>query len=867
VVRLLERKDELGVLAEAVQEAMAGRGSLILISGEAGIGKSALLRELERCTEEETTFLWGACEPLSVPVPLAPLRELTDAAGAGDLLGLATDDRLMLARHVQEALQARAPVVAMIEDAHWADPLTLDLIRPLARWAPTTGVAIIITFRDDEVAANPALGLLLGDLASGRQARRLTLPALSEGAVAELAAVSPLDATELARATGGNPFLVVEAVAAGDRLPVTVREAALARAGRLSPAGREVVEAASVLGQRFDYPLLESMVPDSAEAVEEALARGVLVGEGTRLGFRHELIRDAIEDSLSPPSLARLHARALAALSGPGQEEDNARLAHHAELAGLPRQACQHAALASAEAELVGAPLQARLQAERALRLGRELTDAERYDLLIRYSRAANFTSTRYEDAVSGAERALAVARSMGDSLREARALGTLAWALWSFDRMAEAKGAAEQAVAAAETAADPAAQARARSTHIRMEATAFDPSVAIAAGPAADKLAVTAGLTEVRIDIAISVGLAHGHRGHAAATGMLTEALQEARRAGLAIQTIRAYVNLLFIGATLRQHHAVEEHLDAARVFCEEIDARIPRTVIESFLARSLLDRGRWDEALPLLARSTVPWHADVPLAQAMEGLVAARRGDSEAGRLVEQAWQEIPKESEDSRHTALRCALVEGAWLQGDHRTALEHLDAAQASLATTRFARWGAELALWGQRLGVELQAPPGAPEPVRLELAGDWRGAIGAWQRLDAPYEAALAALAGDDAAARRALATLRGLGATAAVRAFTRERTARGARVVRGPRRSTLNNPAGLTRREQEVLEHLATGATNPAIAAALHLSERTVAHHVSAVLGKLGARTRLAAVQQARSRGLLSKDGPVATPS
>jgi DNA-binding NarL/FixJ family response regulator len=147
-------------------------------------------------------------------------------------------------------------------------------------------------------------------------------------------------------------------------------------------------------------------------------------------------------------------------------------------------------------------------------------------------------------------------------------------------------------------------------------------------------------------------------------------------------------------------------------------------------------------------------------------------------------------------------------------------------------------------------------------VRLELAGDWRGAIRAWRALDAPYEAALAALPGDERAARDAMAALQRLGATAAARAFAREREARGAASLRGPRRSTLANAAGLTRREQEVLAGLAGGATNAQLAATLSLSERTVSHHVSAILGKLGAPTRTAAVEAARAAGLLAaQDG------
>ena len=130
----------------------------------------------------------------------------------------------------------------------------------------------------------------------------------------------------------------------------------------------------------------------------------------------------------------------------------------------------------------------------------------------------------------------------------------------------------------------------------------------------------------------------------------------------------------------------------------------------------------------------------------------------------------------------------------------------------------------------------------------------------------PYDAALAALPGDAAAAREAVAALQRLGATAAARAFARHRAARGASAPRGPRRSTLADPAGLTVREREVLAHLAGGATNREIRV-LHLSERTVAHHVSSVLGKLGTPTRTAAAGEAQRLGLLAEDGPVARPT
>jgi len=416
------------------------------------------------------------------------------------------------------------------------------------------------------------------------------------------------------------------------------------------------------------------------------------------------------------------------------------------------------------------------------------------------------------------------------------------------------------------DSTADRAAQARARSTHIRIEATAFDPAVAIAAGPRASELAAGSGLEEVRVDIAISVGLAHGHQGKPEAIPILMDALRHARESGLAIQTIRAYVNLIFVAATLREHKLIDAIAGEAREFCEELDSRIPGRALDGFLARSLLDRGRWEEALSAASLSVQTWHGDVPVARAIEGLIAARRGGAGAERMLAQAWVELPKTTDDARHATLRCALVEAAWLRGDRQTALEHLEAARAVPSTGRFARWGGELALWGSRHGIQLEPLAGAPKPIKLELDGDWRSAARSWLELEAPYESALAALRGDDAAARRALATLHKLGAGAAARAFTRERAAQGGRAMRGARRSTLAHPAGLTRREQEVLERLATGATNPAIAAALHLSERTVAHHVSAILAKLGAPTRVAAIEGARRRGLLPQSGSVGEP-
>jgi DNA-binding CsgD family transcriptional regulator/tetratricopeptide (TPR) repeat protein len=865
VERLLEREDELEALGRAVDRARGGSGLLVFVAGEAGIGKTSLIRALRLRSEGRAEFCAGACEPLSVPVPLAPVRELMSAAGAGPTGELDGADRLALARSLLDVLIARAPVVAVIEDAHWADPGTLDVLRLLARRVENAGVVVIVTYRDDELGANLPLLTLVGDLATSPTVRRIGLRRLSEAAVRRLAQPAGVDPGKLSRMTGGNPFLVVEAIAAGGGLPASVRDATLARVGRLDASARGVVDAASVIGPRVAPGLLAAIVADSA-AVDGALAYGVLVEEDGVLGFRHELTRRAVEASISAPRRAELHARVVRALSDGPAVLDHARLAHHAEQAGLAGDASRYAGLAAADAERVGALREAGLQLERALRLGAGHGPGERVELLVRLSRATNFEG-RMADALRAAQEAVTVAEQHLGARERGQALSALVAALWSLDRIADARDAAQRAIAALETTSEHVGLARAYASLLRIEAVALDPAVVVAAAPRALELAAGSGHEEARIDIEISLGLARGHRGEPGARTQLAGALADALAAGLHFEVIRAYVNSVMVAADARDHATVDSVSPRALSLFEDYEAAIPRDGVIIAVARSLLDRGRWEAALETAARGRREWFGEVPLALVVAGVVCARRGEPEADGLLQQALQGVEGVPEGWRHGLIRAALAEAAWLRGDGEAVLVQISAARRTPWADQLGRPSGELALWAWRCGVELDPPECAPEPVLLELSGDWRGAIRAWRGLQAPYEAALAALPGDEHAAREAVAALHRLGARAAARAFVRARTQRRGGAPRGPRRSTLANAAGLTRREQEVLAAVARGATNPQIAHGLHLSERTVSHHVSAILSKLGVGTRTAAVDAARRAGALSEDGQPGSPT
>jgi AAA ATPase domain len=640
VERLLEREEELETLARAVDSARGGRGMLVLVAGEAGIGKTSLLRALRVRFKGRATFLVGACEPLSVPVPLAPIRELVLAAGVDALAELGGDDRLGLARSLLAVLGARAPAVAVVEDAHWADPATLDVIRLLGRRVEEAGVVIIVSYRDDELVANQALTVLVGDLATSPTARRVSLRPLSGAAVRVLSEPAGIDSGELSRVTGGNPFLVVESLAAGGGLPASVRDATLARVRRLGASARGVVDAAAVIGQRVPVDLLAAIAPNSSEAVEGALACGVLTQDGGSLGFRHELIRQAVEASISAPRRAELHARVVAALPQRAESADHALLAHHAERAGLATEASHHASLAAADAERVGALREAGLQLERALRVGTSIDTRERFELLVRFARATNFEG-RMGDALRAAQEAVEIAERDLGAREHGRALNVLVAALWSLDRVAAAKEAAQAAIALLETTSELAELARAHGAYLRVEAVAFDPAVVIAAAPRALDLAAAAGLEEARIDIEISHAVARARRGDPGARALLVEALADARAARLHLQTIRAYVNMVAAAVDARDHATVDAVSACALSVFDDYQAAIPRDAVTISLALSLLDRGRWDEALQTAARGRREWFGEVPLGLVIEGIVRARRRDPDGESLLDRALE----------------------------------------------------------------------------------------------------------------------------------------------------------------------------------------------------------------------------------
>jgi DNA-binding CsgD family transcriptional regulator/tetratricopeptide (TPR) repeat protein len=462
---IVGRSAELAGLRAALAEAASGRGSTVLVAGEAGIGKTRLVSELtDLATAGGAVVLRGRCVELVGPgVPYFALLEALRSApsvdpdrpglaGLTDWHSLGSNDRpsvdvqLRLFAQLRAALGAMAtaaPLVLVVEDLHWADGSTLDFVSFLARTIGDQRILLVATYRLDEVRPGDVLARLAVELVRAREARAMELPPLGPEelrglleAAAGQALSADLTDTIFAR-TGGNPFFAEELLAAAGRgepaLPTLLRDALLQRVARVSPAGQAVLRVAAAFGRDVPYRLLAALSPvpepELATALRQAVEHDVLIPDRAAAGyrFRHALLAEAVYGTLLPGEAELLHERLARALTDdPGLGGDRpvaGELARHWSAAGRPAEALAASVRAAREAEAVYGLSEALRHVERVLELwpqvpaAEELAGADRAAVLATAAELADLTG-RSPHAAALARQAIDLIKDGADRIR-----------------------------------------------------------------------------------------------------------------------------------------------------------------------------------------------------------------------------------------------------------------------------------------------------------------------------------------------------------------------------------------------------------------------------------------------------------------
>jgi DNA-binding CsgD family transcriptional regulator/tetratricopeptide (TPR) repeat protein len=950
---LVGRRRELDRLSALLDRAAAGEPVVALVAGEAGVGKSRLVREVAgEARGRGMRVLIGGCVELGGEgMPLAPLVDMLRSIArtvppdhldecfgparrefarllpeldAGAAAGASPEvSAAQLYEHVHgllTRLAASRPTLIVVEDLHWADRSTRDLLVFLVQTLRELGLMLLLTYRSDELHRRHPLRPLIVGWERMRSVERFEIGRFGRAEVAaQLRAIRDNPPASsfvkvVFERSQGNAFLVEEILAAVDGgadpgdLPPSLRDVLLARTETVSEDAQRVLRAASASAPRVEERLLEAVAGLPEErlypALREAVERHLLVVDPTGLGyaFRHELTRDAVYDDMLPGERVRLHAAYGAALTeDPGLLGDDsavaATLAHHWYAAlDLPR-ALAASVQAGRQAITAYAPAEALRHLERAMQIWPRVPDAAeragvRWHRLGLMAADAAWSTGEFGHGLSIVDQVLADLGPGADPVRRAEAVERRAFLLRSLGRDAEAVG--ELSAALAELPAEEVTTA-----HVAVLATLAGslmrtndlPGAARTARRAVDA-AVTTGAFAQQADALVTLGLAKGYLGDAAGgLAALREGIALAERHEMHVVALRGYITQSDALEMLGRH---TEAADSARTGVALASrfghARSLGAMLTANLAEPLIRLGRWRAASDLVTESL----ADDPTGMFASSLLLLRselelwQGDTAAAeRDVKEARRQFGTGTDVQFTVPMIFIEAELARVAGD-LDAARRLFAPLSGLPLTGLAVRYLWPLIW---LGARIEVPaasdmarslPAETPPARAyralaiaEAAGRdvvaWQEAVEALRIAEEAYPLcyglfrlaeAQSLTAGIDAAtatARECLALADDLGAAVAADVRALARRAR-LRIEQSPP-AVPDAPFRLTDREREVLALVAEGHSNGRIATTLFISPKTASVHVSNILSKLGVTSRTEAATTAHRRGLLSSSG------
>ncbi|MEA1902168.1 MAG: LuxR C-terminal-related transcriptional regulator, partial [Actinomycetota bacterium] len=746
-----------------------------------------------------------------------------------------------------------SPGLVVIEDTQWSDEATLDAIKYVGRRVGRTKGLLLLTYRDVEVDLDHPLRTVIGNLPP-ESVTRLELGTLSRSAVSEIIGESGLDPDQVLEVTRGNPFLVTElALAGGDEVPSSVKDSVMARVGSLSPEAREMLKVMSVIPERIAREDVSALTVGSNDQLAECERLGLLEVQGDSVTFRHELIRRAVEASLTISENVAIHRSLLDSLP---DDTDPARMVHHARGANDVERLIEFAPRAARAAAALGShreasahfrtlePYLARIDVhdragllidwalieyylanvesieilDRAISLYRDLGSGEDLARALTLAVAVNETHARTNAAESHAVEAIGILRPFGPSADLAAALSRYADLLIHQGEGVRADGVVDEAIAMGETTGNELAQIRA--------------------------LNVKGMLAHVR---GVPGGL-----------GLVEQARSRAEKGSHRFEEVMALRGAAYTAQEINDVGLEQDLAQRARDTAIRYELPLLESEAKAVYADALMRKGDWAAAEDL-ATETLGSHAnaDVHLMRIL-GLLRIRTGHTGGREYLSGAWFLAQESTEVDYLQHVAACLAEEMWLEGRVDAGLTERFRELVERGIRQEFPWLAGwLAFWLWRLDELGHTPEGIPEPHMQVIQGGFAEAAAFWEARRMPYERAMALSCGNTDQRLEALEILDSLGAEAVAAKLRKDLREEGVSVPRGKGRATRRHAAGLTARQAEVLQLLGEALSNHEIADRLFLSSRTVENHVSAVLAKLDASTRDEAVANAHSEGLL----------
>lgn len=860
---LIERDRLMASLNEQFRDVSEGEGHCILLCGEAGIGKTAFVKEFCKQFVGECSIYQGACDDLFTPRPLAPLLDVLWQIRKSHrpLPSTRKDRSVLFANFFQELYSKNEKSIIIFEDIHWAGEGTLDFIKFFVRRISQLHCLFILTCRDNEVNSNRYFRNVLGQLPVDSFSK-ITLPPLSKQAVVDMAIQKGYDGEEVYHISGGNPFYVNEILASySPGIPEKIKNSILSVYDRQKPGTKNAWEIWSIMpdGLEVEYvPKLKSNME-----LSNCFAIGVIKAENGKVVFKHELYRRTIQETLTPIRSLQLNKKMLELFSTSFEERGEIeRILHYAKNANEKQLVVKYAPDAAGKAASAGAHKEAAKLWLTAIEYFEGNDTSQLTNFYEAYAYEC-YLSNQIKEAITYTEKSITIRKERDETDIVVERISFLLQLCWIEGKIIDTEEFSIRLTDLLKVAPlSLSSKAIAYSSLFQLKMHHDANAKFIWWGEKAIDLATQSGNKKVLCSILNLVGAVKMTNSTFKTNG---NAIMQ-RSLAIALQNFyfdeagKAYSVLTTHAVRIKNFQFAESILKEGISYCEEKGLIFWHTFLRAFSALMALEKGNWQEATGIadeLYNNENQSGIIKVIALNILSRVKMRKGENALDLLVEA--KELSLVSMWSlMFIQSITAILEYEWLSGrkiiekeDIERTSNLLQSAGSDLEKDEFLFWMKKA---GRATGLknELDIPNYTLNTERnLESSAFWK-------QSGCPYFQALLLFDGNEEDKRNAISMIRNLGAIAVAEKMKQTMRNLGIKnIPRGIRNSTRSNIALLTNREIEILKLMKEEFHNKEIASHLYISAKTVDHHISSILFKLDTDTRHKAVTEATRIGIL----------